>query len=71
MAELSSYDGSVPGVAILVCLDGKIFDVSPKADLYGIGGPYSWLAGKDGSIQLATMKKEVAGITSVEELDGQ
>jgi membrane-associated progesterone receptor component len=33
----------------------QVYDVTPKADMYGIGGPYSYMAGKDASRILAKM----------------
>ena len=33
--ELRQFDGSVPDAAILIAIRGIIFDVSPRADIYG------------------------------------
>ena len=69
--ELCQFDGSNPGVALLVCICGQVYDVSSRADLYGISGPYSWLAGKDASIPLAKMRKlDASDATSMDQLDG-
>lgn len=34
--ELREFDGSVPDVAILVAIRGTIFDVTSRADIYGM-----------------------------------
>mmetsp|Transcript_31493 Transcript_31493/g.65893 ORF Transcript_31493/g.65893 Transcript_31493/m.65893 type:complete len:163 (-) Transcript_31493:317-805(-) len=61
-AELKQFDGSVPDVAILIAIRGTIFDVSSRKDIYGIGGAYSWLAGREASRLLAKMAKDTGGL---------
>ncbi len=48
-----------------------MYDVSSRADLYGISGPYSWMAGRDASVDLAKMRKvDAAERADCEQLDG-
>jgi membrane-associated progesterone receptor component len=44
--ELNQYNGK-GGAPIYVCIKGKIFDVSTRPDLYGIGGSYALFAGRE------------------------
>eukprot|EP01062_Namystynia_karyoxenos_P034030 TRINITY_DN24970_c0_g1_i1.p2 TRINITY_DN24970_c0_g1~~TRINITY_DN24970_c0_g1_i1.p2 ORF type:complete len:328 (+),score=88.13 TRINITY_DN24970_c0_g1_i1:96-1079(+) len=52
--ELHRADGAGGG-RILVCLRGKVYDVSDGRAHYGEGGPYAALAGRDVTRALATM----------------
>ncbi|KAG5643306.1 hypothetical protein DXG03_001190 [Asterophora parasitica] len=71
--ELKKYDGSNQGLPILVAIKGTIFDVSPKADVYGPGRSYSIFAGKDGSkgLGMSSLKPEhaVADYSGLDEKD--
>mmetsp|Transcript_43437 Transcript_43437/g.68024 ORF Transcript_43437/g.68024 Transcript_43437/m.68024 type:complete len:127 (+) Transcript_43437:266-646(+) len=53
-----SFDGSEPTAAVLIGIKGKVYDVTPRADLYGVGGPYGYMTGKDASRLLAKMAKK-------------
>jgi predicted heme/steroid binding protein len=44
--ELSLYDGSVPGLPLLIAVDGYVVNVSSSEKVYGKGGAYSVLAGR-------------------------
>ena len=52
---------------------GTIFDVTHKADVYGVGKPYNVFSGKDGSrgLGLSSLKPEdaVADYSTLEEKD--
>nr|ODN87516.1 hypothetical protein L203_03293 [Cryptococcus depauperatus CBS 7841] len=48
-AQLAQHDGSDPSKPIYVAIKGKVFDVSPRAEMYGPGKGYHVFAGKDGS----------------------
>ena len=50
--ELRAFDGTA-GTPIYVCIDGVVYDVSSEARLYGPGGSYCNLAGRDASSALA------------------
>ncbi|KAK2715130.1 membrane-associated progesterone receptor component 1-like [Artemia franciscana] len=51
--QLKEYDGTKNDGRILVAVNGSIFDVTPKKNLYGPGGSYSPFAGRDASRALA------------------
>jgi len=46
--ELKNYDG-VKNAAVYVAVKGCVYDVTPKKGLYGPGGSYHYLAGRDAS----------------------
>ncbi|KAJ7779807.1 hypothetical protein B0H16DRAFT_1830183 [Mycena metata] len=48
LAQLAEFDGSGPSKPVYVAIKGAIFDVTPKADVYGVGRSYNIFAGKDG-----------------------
>ncbi|EAL17542.1 hypothetical protein CNBM1080 [Cryptococcus deneoformans B-3501A] len=48
-SELAKHDGSDPSKPIYVAIKGKVFDVSPRSEMYGPGKGYNVFAGKDGS----------------------
>lgn len=48
-SDLSQYDGSDPSKPIYVAIKGKVFDVTPKREMYGPGAGYNIFAGKDAS----------------------
>ena len=50
--ELRAFDGTADA-PIYVCIGGIVFDVTPEARLYGPGGAYCNLAGRDASSALA------------------
>jgi len=68
--ELRVYDGSVPGKPIYVAIKGTIFDVSRKADVYGLGKSYNVFAGKDGSkgLGMSSLKPQDA-VADYKDLD--
>jgi predicted heme/steroid binding protein len=47
--ELSTHDGRDASRPIYVAIKGKVFDVSPKREMYGPGAGYNIFAGKDAS----------------------
>lgn len=49
VAELSAHDGRDAAKPIYVAIKGKVFDVSPKREMYGPGAGYNIFAGKDAS----------------------
>lgn len=52
--ELSKYDG-VHDEKVYIAVKGRVYDVSEKKSLYGPGGSYHYLAGRDASRVLALM----------------
>nr|XP_019015155.1 uncharacterized protein I206_01243 [Kwoniella pini CBS 10737]OCF53936.1 hypothetical protein I206_01243 [Kwoniella pini CBS 10737] len=48
-SSLSQYDGSDPSKPIYVAIKGRVFDVTPKAEMYGKGKGYNIFAGRDAS----------------------
>jgi len=57
LSELHGYTGE-DGGRILFCLAGELLDVTTGGELYGPGGGYSLLAGRDVTRCLATMSLE-------------
>ncbi|EMG46723.1 MSBP1 Membrane steroid-binding protein 1 [Candida maltosa Xu316] len=49
LSELSQYDGTDKKLPIYLAIDGEVFDVSASANIYGPGGAYHDLSGKDAS----------------------
>ncbi|KAJ7032183.1 cytochrome b5 [Mycena alexandri] len=62
LAQLKEFDGSDPSKLIYVSIKGTVFDVTPKADVYGAGRSYNIFAGKDGSkgLGMSSLKEEDA-----------
>ncbi|KAJ7171453.1 progesterone binding protein [Mycena filopes] len=62
LAELQEFDGSDASKPIYVSIKGTVFDVTPKADVYGAGRSYNIFAGKDGSkgLGMSSLKPEDA-----------
>ncbi|KAJ7779805.1 progesterone binding protein [Mycena metata] len=62
LAQLAEFDGSDPAKPIYVSIKGTVFDVTPKADVYGAGRSYNIFAGKDGSkgLGMSSLKPEDA-----------
>ncbi|CDW60263.1 membrane associated progesterone receptor [Trichuris trichiura] len=56
--ELRNYDGSNERICLAV--NGKIYDVTSKRELYGSGGPYGLFAGRDASRCLAKFSTDVS-----------
>lgn len=53
-ADLARYDGSDPGLPLLLAIDGDVFDVTDKGyHFYGPGMGYSVFVGRDSSRALA------------------
>ncbi|ORY23355.1 cytochrome b5-like heme/steroid binding domain-containing protein [Naematelia encephala] len=48
-SDLAQYDGSENGKPIYVAIKGRVFDVSPRGEMYRKGQGYNVFAGKDGS----------------------
>jgi membrane-associated progesterone receptor component len=67
-AELAAFDGSDPGLPILLAARGRIFDVTRSRGFYGPGGPYGVFAGRDCSRALATLSTKPEDCVS--DLDG-
>jgi len=61
LEELRPYDGKT-NPRILVAVNGKVFDVSPRRNFYGPDGPYSTFAGRDASRSLATFSIDASCI---------
>lgn len=53
-SELAQYDGSIDGLPIYIAVNGTVFDVSSQKGIYGPGGSYSYLSGKDCARAFAT-----------------
>mmetsp|Transcript_49697 Transcript_49697/g.105820 ORF Transcript_49697/g.105820 Transcript_49697/m.105820 type:complete len:156 (+) Transcript_49697:159-626(+) len=51
--ELSEYDGHDPDKPILIAIEGQVFNVWRRRDLYGADGGYQDLVGKDATRLLA------------------
>ena len=47
MEELALYNGSDPNLPIFLALNGSVYDVTSSRHIYGPGGSYSILPGKD------------------------
>lgn len=47
LEELAAYDGHDPSKPIYVAVNGSVYDVSSASRIYGQGGSYNRLAGKD------------------------
>lgn len=47
MEELALYNGSDLNLPIFLALNGRVYDVSNSRHIYGPGGSYSFLPGKD------------------------
>ncbi|QRV83464.1 cytochrome b5 [Ceratobasidium sp. AG-Ba] len=60
--QLKAFDGSDPSKPLYLAVKGTVFDVSAKRDMYGPGGSYALLAGKDASVALgkSSLKEEDA-----------
>ncbi|CCH43256.1 hypothetical protein BN7_2804 [Wickerhamomyces ciferrii] len=52
--ELSKFNGSIEGKPIYIGINGTVFDVSSSPGIYGPGGSYNYLAGKDCARAYAT-----------------
>lgn len=62
LLQLSKYDGRDENKPnILVAVNHRIYDVSKRSDIYGPGGGYNLIAGRDASRALATMKMDKGG----------
>ncbi len=48
-SQLAQYDGSDPSKPIYVAIKGRVYDVTPKKEMYGKGAGYNVFAGKDAS----------------------
>jgi predicted heme/steroid binding protein len=53
LEELQKYKGSKPNEPVYVGVDGIVFDVSSKRDVYGASESYGLFAGTDGTRALA------------------
>eukprot|EP00927_Polykrikos_kofoidii_P057097 TRINITY_DN51204_c0_g1_i1.p1 TRINITY_DN51204_c0_g1~~TRINITY_DN51204_c0_g1_i1.p1 ORF type:complete len:602 (+),score=137.89 TRINITY_DN51204_c0_g1_i1:84-1889(+) len=65
LAELHGFMGA-DGGRILFSVDGELLDVSAARDIYGPGGSYSVLAGRDVTRCLATMSLEAAELDDLD-----
>ncbi|KAK4686757.1 hypothetical protein P7C73_g3361, partial [Tremellales sp. Uapishka_1] len=52
--QLSMYDGSDPSKPVYLALDGDVYDVSAGRRIYGPGGSYHVMAGKDAARSFTT-----------------
>jgi len=53
-SELAKFDGSIEGTPIYIAINGTVFDVSKRREIYGPDGSYSYLSGKDCARAYAT-----------------
>ncbi|KAG9127414.1 hypothetical protein FRC07_014093 [Ceratobasidium sp. 392] len=62
LEQLKEFDGSDASKPLYLAIKGTVFDVSSKRDMYGPGGSYALLAGKDASVALgkSSLKPEDA-----------
>ena len=63
LKQLSEYDGNQKK-QVYVSINGTIFDVTPKRELYGDGGRYHMFAAKDASRPLGKMSFDEADTAS-------
>lgn len=71
-SELADFDGQDTSKPTLLAISGTIYDVTPRRDFYGPGGPYEAFAGRECAVALAKMSFEESDLhadTSV--LDGE
>jgi len=61
-AELRRFNGEDDSLPVYVAINGQIFDVSSRRDIYGKGGGYNLFAGYDASRALAKSSFENADI---------
>merc|ERR1712173_291077 len=54
---------------IYTALQGKIYEITARRDLYGEGGRYHFMAGKDATRSLAKMSFDPADIENATKLD--
>ncbi|ORX35024.1 cytochrome b5-like heme/steroid binding domain-containing protein [Kockovaella imperatae] len=47
--RLARHDGSNPNLPLYLAIDGQVFDVSSNRRVYGPGGSYNFMTGKDAS----------------------
>ncbi|KAJ1732000.1 hypothetical protein LPJ61_002254 [Coemansia biformis] len=52
--ELRQYDGTSPGLPILLAIEGDVYDVTLGSGFYGPGSPYSLFAGRDATRAFGT-----------------
>ena len=60
-AELKCFDGA-DGAPVYVAVKGSVFDVSASRAMYGPGGGYEFLGGKDASRALGKMSLDPADV---------
>lgn len=70
-AELEQYDGTRDGMPIYVAVDGRVFDVSAKPQIYGPTGPYHFLSGRDAARAYGTGCFETDLTHDLRDLDEQ
>ncbi|KLT38549.1 cytochrome b5 [Cutaneotrichosporon oleaginosum] len=54
MKALSAYDGSNEALPVYISIDGVVYDVSANRRVYGKGGRYNMMAGRDASRSFIT-----------------
>ena len=65
---LSMHDGECDN-RIFLALKGKVYEVTERRDLYGMGGTYHFLAGKDATRALAKMTFDQSNVDNPRKLD--
>ena len=65
---LSMHDGECDN-RIFLALKGKVYEVTERRDLYGSGGTYHFLAGKDATRALAKMTFDKSNVDNPRKLD--
>ncbi|WWC90157.1 uncharacterized protein L201_005090 [Kwoniella dendrophila CBS 6074] len=70
--ELSLYDGTKENQPVYLAIDGTVFDVSANRRIYGKGGSYNMMAGRDASRAFTTgcfethLTHDTRGLTDAE-----
>ena len=69
LEELLQYDG-IKKKEILLAIDWRVFDVSSSAKLYGPGGTYDYLAGRDATRSIVELYEIRMPKSKVQDFEG-